>query len=126
MVRKCSNIKHVVQNLSSSRTIILVCIVLLVRAKFDLTNKYTKNCTTLHVTYKIVVHNKISKSCLTVTARRDKSSVNAPLGRQLLSAIYTSGTVADPAMGGQGAPPHWPKLRAGHGGATQTRRQIFT
>jgi len=23
-------------------------------------------------------------------------------------------------------PPHWPKLRAGHGGATQTRGQIFT
>ena len=30
-------------------------------------------------------------------------------------------------MGGPGGrPTHWPKLRAGHGGATQTRGQIFT
>jgi len=39
-----------------------------------------------------------------------------------------SGTVADQAMGGPGGrpPPHWPKLRAGHGGVTKTRGQIFT
>jgi len=31
-------------------------------------------------------------------------------------------SVADPAMGGPGAPlPHWPKLTAGHGSVTQTR-----
>ena len=41
---------------------------------------------------------------------------------------YAWVSVADPAMGGPGGRPlpHWPKFRAGHGGATQTRGQMFT